>query len=356
MTALYIHIPFCKNICPYCDFYKERWNSDHESRFVDAVIHEFDHYQIQQFNSLFLGGGTPSAMQPALLDRLLGHLRLDPKIEKTIEMNPESVSDDTLSVMQKHHINRISLGVQSFVPEELHFLGRTHTPQTIETSIEKIKSAGFKNFNLDFIYALPLMSLDSLEYSLSKAMSFEPTHVSTYSLSIEPGTPFHRRKVKKANSETDLTQSKFIRKFLKKNGFNHYEVSAYAKKGYECRHNLAYWRLLPYIGLGPSGASYYQNRFYQNKANIHDYIANPIPETPDNFGAMSDFLMTNLRLLDGFLLSDFSRRFQKDFLSEFAKPLKKLFDLKLLSHKNDRVKVTIKGLYLLDRILYELNV
>ncbi len=366
VTSLYVHIPYCHKKCPYCAFVKELWTEEGEKRMVDALVSEIKaygkHFPKLEIKTVFLGGGTPSSLTSeglnTLLDAVYTHFSLSKDSEKTIEMNPESVSASKLSVLKTFHFNRISLGVQSFDENELAFLGRLHTPGRIATVVDMIKTHGFYNFNLDFIFGLPNASLSILEDTLTKAVSLAPTHLSTYALSIERGTPFSKQKKTKTTQETELKHYQFIRKFLAQHGYKHYEVSAFSKPGFKCQHNLAYWHLTPFIGIGPSASSFFQNIHYKQTSSLEAYIENSSPPLltknlrPMSQNAMiKDYIVANLRRLEGISFREFSSRFSLDFKKTYANTLEKLYQLKLVSVTTTRVKVTTKGLYLLDMVL-----
>ena len=323
-----------------------------------------DHFPKMTLRSIFLGGGTPSALRPESLDSLLNTVQATFEVpetcEKTSEMNPESVSSTKLQILKKHHFNRLSLGVQSFDESELTFLGRNHSPQKVDSAVALLKEAGFHNFNLDFIFGLPNSKISTLEKTLAHAIALNPTHLSTYALSIERGTPFSKNKQEKATQELELKQYKFIRKLLHQHNYEHYEVSAFAKPGYTCAHNLAYWQLTPFIGIGPSGASFFQNTHYTQTKSLEQYLQNPMPpilqktlKPMSEKSILKDYIVANLRRLSGISIAEVNARFNINFLETFRIPLETLRKQKLIQVSRKTVKVSIKGLYLLDNVLEE---
>ena len=263
--GLYIHIPFCVKKCPYCAFHKTLWSVDAESQYLMALEQEMQFYTNVHgrltITSLFIGGGTPNSLSLDHFERLLQlcyrYFDIDPKIEKTVELNPEILTTSFLAILKSLHINRLSLGIQSFLSEDLIYLGRQHSPKTAESALQLVRDWGFSNINIDLMFSLKHSSLSSLLHNISVACSFEPTHLSTYALTIEPGTLFQKQIVKPLDQDKELKQYKRIRSLLRKAGYQHYEVSAFAKKGFQSQHNLTYWRFENYIGLGPSAASFF---------------------------------------------------------------------------------------------------
>ncbi|MSR88588.1 MAG: radical SAM family heme chaperone HemW [Candidatus Margulisbacteria bacterium] len=365
-VALYVHVPFCQSLCPYCAFYKKPWSSDEEIHYLNAIKIELDHYKNNfapiTLHSIFLGGGTPSILSTNTLETLLTYIhqtfqRTD-HCESTSEMNPESVTQDKLTILKNFGFNRISIGVQSFQTSELQFLGRTHSQNKVVEAIQLLHKNNLKNFNIDLIFGLKNATLPLLKNTLDRAIALEPTHLSTYALSIEDGTPFEREHVSPMDDDHQLTHYRYIRNYLKKNGYAQYEVSAFSKPEFQSQHNLTYWTLNPYIGIGPSASSFYLNQHYQHPKNLTTYCKNPttpiprksIPNTPE---LIQDYISTHLRLMKGLFLPSFQARFNTNFEAEFAIPISKLTHLKLLKKQGNYLRVTTKGLYLLNSVLLE---
>ena len=368
-VALYVHVPFCQSLCPYCAFYKKPWSSDEEIHYLNAIKIELDHYKNNfapiTLHSIFLGGGTPSILSPKTLETLLTYIHQTfPRTttcESTSEMNPESVTQDKLTILKNFGFNRISIGVQSFQTSELQFLGRTHSQNKVVEAIQLLHKNNLKNFNIDLIFGLKNATIPLLKNTLDRAIALEPTHLSTYALSIEDGTPFEREHVSPMDDDHPLTHYRYIRNYLKKNGYAQYEVSAFSKPGFQSQHNLTYWTLNPYIGIGPSASSFYLNQHYQQPKNLTTYCKNPIgpiptnhTPAPNNSELIHDYISTHLRLMKGLSLANFQSRFNSNFEEEFFTPLAKLYNLKLLKKQGAYLRVTTKGLYLLNTVLLEL--
>ncbi|MGA9755468.1 MAG: radical SAM family heme chaperone HemW, partial [Desulfobaccales bacterium] len=281
--GLYIHIPFCKTKCPYCDFYSINATSQIPD-FLVALDAEARLYrdQFSAFDSLFLGGGTPSWLGEAHLADLMKNLRrhfpFAPDSEVTIEANPDDLTADKLALLQDLGINRLSLGVQSFDEAELIFLQRRHTARQTEAGIELIRAAGFTNLGLDLIYGLPGQRPDAWINTLKTALRFNPEHLSCYQLTVADATPLEQRvaagQVLLPDEETQREFFLLTGQFLKAQGYLHYEVANFARgQEYRCRHNLKYWTHVPYLGLGPAAHSFQGGRRWWNVSSVEAYCA-----------------------------------------------------------------------------------
>jgi putative oxygen-independent coproporphyrinogen III oxidase len=281
--GLYIHIPFCKTKCPYCDFYSIT-STDQIPAFLAALNAEARLYrhQFPAFDSLFLGGGTPSWLGEAHLAALMKNLRrafaFAPDTEITLEANPDDLTADQLTLFRDLGLNRLSLGVQSFDEAELRFLKRRHTAAQTVRALSLIRAAGFTNLGLDLIYGLPGQSLDAWINTLKTALSFAPEHLSCYQLTLAPETPMGRLAAAgRLNLPDEETQRQFFlltADFLTAQGYLHYEVANFAREEpYVCRHNLKYWTRTPYLGLGPAAHSFQAGRRWWNFSSVEQYCA-----------------------------------------------------------------------------------
>jgi len=283
LRHLYVHIPFCPRICPYCNFYKETSDRNRTQAFLDALLVELDRrldqMSIWKLETIFFGGGTPSALSVKQLEFILSGLRqrldLSNIREWTLEMNPATVSLEKAKMICDFGVNRISMGVQSWNPKILETLGRVHTAQQAERSFEILRDAGFKNLNLDFIFGVPGQSALEWEETLEKTIGLEPEHISAYCLTYEEDTDFFRR-----FSQGELTQDierdaafyELTMAILEQAGYCQYEISNYARHGFECLHNLGYWLGHNYLGLGPSAFSTVGSRRWKNTPDTSRYI------------------------------------------------------------------------------------
>ena len=280
---LYVHIPFCPKICPYCSFYKEASDRNKTQAFLDALLLDLDRrlHEIPdcRLETIFFGGGTPSALSVKQLDFVLSGLRrrldLSGLREWTLEMNPATVSLEKARMLRDFGVNRISMGVQSWDPAILSRLGRVHSAEQAERSFHILREAEFTNLNLDLIFGVPGQSLGTWEQTLKKTVGLAPEHISAYCLTIEEDTEFFRRFQSgelTQDGERDATLYEFTMGTLETAGYHQYEISNYAKAGYECLHNLAYWQGRNYLGVGPSAFSTIGERRWQNTPDTSRYI------------------------------------------------------------------------------------
>jgi oxygen-independent coproporphyrinogen III oxidase len=366
--GLYLHIPFCKKMCPYCAFYKIHWNEELETPFVNAVLKELLYYSNKttdfSIHSIFFGGGTPTLLSQKswtlIFSFIKTHFKLTTHCEITTEANPETLTPETLSFLNTVGFNRLSVGIQSMHQKELTYLGREHTPEHLQKTLKNISKYGPKNINFDLIFGTQAGTLPSLMNSLKQLLQFSPTHISTYSLSIEPGTPFDKKNISPIPNDKELDHYKSIITFLNTHGYEHYEVSAFAKQGFQCLHNLTYWTYQEFIGIGPSATSFIKGKRYTRSADLNDYIKNPLPSklienttTLCDSEQIQEYIISMLRLKQGLSLDHFEKTFNCSFMKRFHQPMKKLLADDFLIIKNNLVSTTEKGLYLLNEILLE---
>ncbi len=275
MKSAYIHIPFCENICSYCDFCKMKYNKEWINTYLDSLKNEIEnYYKGEKIRTLYIGGGTPSSLSTKELNKLFSIVELlDLSIleEFTFECNIESITNEKLILLKKHKVNRLSIGVQTFNENLLSFLNRNHSKKEVKEKIEMAKLVGFNNINIDLMYALPLETIDDVKNDLKLFIDLDIPHISCYSLMIEPNTKLYIDKVKEIDEEIDYEMYKCIEDELTNNNYIHYEVSNYAKKGYESKHNLVYWNNEYYYGFGLSAAGYLENYRYDNTKNLNKY-------------------------------------------------------------------------------------
>ena len=283
LSGLYIHIPFCRSKCPYCDFYS-RTETDLVDDWVSACLPEAriyrDHFEV--FDSLYLGGGTPSLLAPDQIARLVAGIRslfsFDESTEFTIELNPDDVTKDKLDLYKSLGINRVSIGAQSFDDDEVRFLGRRHTARQALTAIEAVIDKGFAEFSIDLMYGLPDQSIDIWIDTLRKVVAFRPDHLSCYQLTLEGDTVFSRQARREVfRLPDDSRQADFFlgtSEYLTQSGYVHYEVSNFARDEKKlARHNTKYWQHTPYLGLGPSAHSFLKGERWWNDRDLKGYIA-----------------------------------------------------------------------------------
>jgi oxygen-independent coproporphyrinogen-3 oxidase len=369
-TAIYIHIPFCDHKCIYCDFYSII-TTDNISSYKDALIKETDYYATlyskeSSISSIYFGGGTPSLMKPHYLKEIINHIKkkfcvIDAP-EISMETNPGTVNKNKLKEFLKAGINRISIGIQSFNEEELKFLTRIHDKETAIGTVFNAQKEGYKNISVDLIFNLPGQTKEIWLNNLEIAASLPIQHISAYSLILEKGTILNKMvldgKVKIQEDDYDADLYEITIDYLEQKGFLQYEVSNFAKPGYECLHNNAYWRYKNYLGFGTSAHSFVNNKRWWNFSSLKMYNAQieakGSAEANHEFITPSEnieeYIMLALRSY-GIELPDLERRFGKEWLTRNNKYLQLLNDNNLIIIKNDLIKLTKRGYAICDEII-----
>lgn len=283
-VGIYLHIPFCEKKCFYCDFYSLE-NHSQRTDFLEALLKEIhmfgENHPVLKADTIFFGGGTPSLLTPLELESILSALRgtfdISADVEFTMECNPGATDTAYLSEYHSLGVNRLSFGVQSFFDDELSFLSRIHSSREAVEAVSRARKSGFTNVNIDMIYALPGQSRERLLANLRQAVSLETEHISAYSLIVEPGTPLYSAVAKgEIEPSTDSTQAGMyedVMEFMEDHGYLHYEISNYARRGFECRHNLKYWNAEEYASFGPSAHSYLDGERWWNVSSLANYVA-----------------------------------------------------------------------------------
>jgi oxygen-independent coproporphyrinogen-3 oxidase len=369
--GIYVHLPICRSRCIYCDFYSQT-DLSVEKKLVDSIITEIELVQAQHPNfrpsTIYLGGGTPSCFRMDNLSNIIDRIRTLFKAgaggipEITIEANPDDITRDLPMKYRDLGINRISLGTQSFINSELSFLGRGHKAEQNFRAIEAIKKAGFDNFSLDLIFAVPGQSLMDFKRSLEITLKHEPVHISLYCLTYENGTRLHDLlESGKINPLPDQEQADMFRTaigMLRDAGFLQYEISNFAKPGFECLHNMNYWKMGDYLGLGPSAHSHMKNRRWANHADVRLYIdsldSGNVPrsfeETLPGERIAEEYLMLSLRLREGIDLERYRKLAGRDLLDHRANIIDALIKKKLAELHGKYLRLTIEGILVADEI------
>ncbi len=315
MAGIYVHIPYCKQKCIYCNFYSVA-KKEGKEEYVNALIKEIESqkgYLNSEIKTLYFGGGTPSSLGKDLLERVFNSLKENFDLsyceEFTIEANPEDVNAEFLEFLLSLGFNRISYGIQSFNDEDLKILNRRHNSKTAIQAIELSRKAGFENISFDLMFNLPNMTCERWEENLSQAIKLSPEHISCYSLTREEGTMLDklisRKKLSLPNESEIVKQFEFTDKFLSKNGYIHYEISNYCKQGFHSRHNSSYWRGEDYIGLGAAAHSFNKTSRSWNPESIDEYIYNinnnitPFTEFLSEKDKYNEYIMLSLRTKEG---------------------------------------------------------
>lgn len=364
-TSAYVHIPFCTQICYYCDFSKVFIKNQPVDAYLDALLKEFASYDIKHLKTLYIGGGTPTAISAQQLDYLLKGLTKDLDLayleEFTIEANPGDLTDDKIAVLKKSAVNRISLGVQTFNNKHLKRIGRSHNEEQIYTTISSLKEAGFHNISIDLIYALPGQTMDDVKENVQKALALDIPHLSLYSLILENHTIFmnkmRRGKINLPSEDSEAEMFEYIISELEKNGFEHYEISNFTKPGFESRHNLMYWNNAEYFGCGAGASGYLEGVRYKNHGPIRHYLnaveagdARVTEEHLSQVEQMEEEIFLGLRKKSGFSIQSFEEKFGHNFSQRYGVVVEELCQNGLLQIEGDRVRMTKKGLFLGDTV------
>ncbi len=364
MLGLYVHIPFCNNICYYCDFTKKIAKQKEKEKYINYLIKEIKLYQkyFADIETVYIGGGTPSSLNLSLLEKLL--IVLPKKIKEfTIECNPEDINQEFLALLVKYNVNRISLGVQTFNNKLLKTINRKHTYQTTVKSVELIKKYQL-NLNIDLIFGIPKQNLANIQFDLKTATALDVNHISYYCLILENKTVFSKmykeNKIELLEEELEASFYELIINFLKENGYLHYEISNFSKSGYQSIHNIKYWQNQEYIGVGNNASGYLNNKRYINKKLFADYYQSldqdqlPIAEINkvSKKDSMYEYVMLGFRMLQIDML-DFEKRYQIDIFEAFTN-LNELITDNFIEKEKNFLKLTNKGLLLNNELLIKL--
>lgn len=373
MRGLYIHIPFCKEKCKYCDFCSVKSNYDNRAEYCDYIIKEIELYkeEIKFVDTIFIGGGTPSILEAQLfrflLESLGKYIDIDNIKEFSVECNPGTVSQELIDVFKEYNVNRVSLGLQTTNDELLKLLGRIHNYDEFKESYYLLRKNGFDNINVDFIYSLPNQTIRDIKRDLLEITRLNPEHISYYSLKIEDGTPLFQMLengvIKEIDEEIDREMYHIIIETLNENGYNHYEISNFAKEGFECKHNLKYWKNQEYIGIGISAHGYINNKRYSNYSNFKSYYGEiecgnkAIKEiqTIDEDESFIEEVMLGLRLKDGIELEKLKEKYGKDFYMENKDEIDKNIESGYMKMNQGRLYLSSEGFdisnYIISRLI-----
>ncbi|MDM0445530.1 radical SAM family heme chaperone HemW [Clostridium perfringens] len=368
--SLYIHIPFCAQKCLYCDFPSFARKDHLRKAYIEALNKEIislrEKHNNLEINTIFIGGGTPSVLESDELEYLLkevAKLNMAKDIEYSMECNPGNLTEEKLEVMKKYGVNRISMGLQAKQDNLLKGLGRIHNYKTFKENFLLAKKVGFNNINVDLMFGLPNQKLNEWEETLREIISLEPAHISAYSLIIEEGTAFYNlyenNKLKLPTEEEERKMYHLAKKILEENGFNQYEISNYAKKGKECRHNLAYWNMDNWIGVGSASASYMDGKRIKNISSVEEYInsinekGEAIEEIINNSknDNMEEFMFMGLRKINGIDENEFKNRFSMNINDVYGEIINKYIDEGLLIRESGRIFLSEKGIEISNIIM-----
>ncbi|QXA19618.1 radical SAM family heme chaperone HemW [Streptococcus gordonii] len=364
-TSAYVHIPFCTQICYYCDFSKVFIKNQPVDSYLEHLIEEYDSYDIKKLRTLYIGGGTPTALSAPqlafLLEKLTDKLDLSYLEELTIEANPGDLDQEKIAVLKDSPVNRVSLGVQTFNDRMLKQIGRSHLEKDIYENIANLKKAGFDNISIDLIYALPKQTMEDVKINVAKAIALDIPHMSLYSLILENHTVFMNRmrrgKLPLPKEDLEAEMFDYIISELEKAGFDHYEISNFSKPGFESRHNLMYWDNAEYYGIGAGASGYVDGVRYKNHGPIRHYLqaveagnTRVQEEVLTLKEKMEEEMFLGLRKKSGVSKKRFEEKFGISFEDQYGAVVSELTEQGLLVPDRDIVRMTKQGLFLGDTV------
>jgi len=372
MAGIYVHIPFCRKLCAYCNFYHVVSPGNH-TEFIKALLLEAkgrqDYLGNDCVSTIYIGGGTPSVLSVKELESILNYLKkhfnIDPDSEITVELNPDDITGRYAEALKKAGFNRISLGIQSWRDEDLRLLNRRHTSAKAEKSLHEILDKGFENVSVDLIYGIPGMGIKDWESNINKTLGFNIKHLSAYHLTIEPETVLGKMKKKGMINEIDeelsIAEFNMLIKKTESAGFTQYEISNFCLKDYYSVHNSNYWKQVPYIGLGPSAHSFNGYSRQWNVSDVNKYIKQVSEggvfyekEELDTRTRFNEYIMTSLRTMWGIDLEYVEKMFEKEGYDYIVNMSDKFIDYGMIKHEKKNLVLTNQGKMISDNIISEL--
>lgn len=360
--GIYVHIPFCKRKCNYCDFYSIKWSDEVENRFITALIKEIKSSNDMNriVDTIFFGGGTPTIIKPENMGKIIEEIKntftVDENSEISIEANPNTLTAENLSMYKKIGINRLSIGVQSLNDDILKKIGRLHNSNEALEAIDRARTYGYDNLNIDIMFNIPGQTILDIEDTINKIIKRNVKHISFYSLKLEKGTPMYlmEKDNKIIMPEEDVERDMYYagRSIMEQKGIMQYEISNFARDGFECKHNLKYWNQEEYLGFGPSAHSFLNNERFSNPSDINLYCDNAeqnnfnktIQEVLDEDALIFEYIMLKLRLTSGLDTNKFKEKFNFDFNDKYEKQVKYLMSNNLVEYCDNNIKLTNKGM------------
>ena len=345
MKSLYVHIPFCTQKCLYCDFNSYSGKENLIEEYIIALKKEIQSYNLNSFETIYFGGGTPSIIQAEYIKEIMSLVSCQDEV--TLELNPGTIDEEKLKIYKEAGVNRLSIGLQATQNSILKEIGRIHTLEEFDMAYKMARKVGFENINVDLMFGLPNQSLKDVEESLEYIIKINPEHISCYSLIL------HNDIFKNLPDEDEEREMYYlIIQKLKEAGYLHYEISNFAKPGKESRHNLCYWNQQEYIGAGAGASSYVNGKRYTNELNIEKYINKvnqnnqwyEIEEVQNEEEKIREYMILKLRLLEGVNIAEAYEKFGVDVYKKFEKEIKKLVGKGLLEEAEDNIRLTKKGL------------
>ncbi len=361
-AGLYLHIPFCVKKCKYCDFYSAFPGGGLLDRYTEALTESIKKWGgrfRRPINTVYLGGGTPSLLKERLvplLSEVYKAFNVTDGAEITLELNPGADAENVLKYAKSAGINRLSVGMQSGIDSQLEILGRTHTCADTVNTVKLARNMGFDNISLDIMIGLPFSDVETLNKSLSLLKELSPEHISAYLLKIEENTVFYREKEKLSLPDDDNSAEQYLTVcgFLKENGYIHYEISNFCKKGFESRHNIKYWKGQEYLGIGPSAHSYFDGRRCYYPRDLKAFLKGNEPVYEGEGGTKDEYIMLGLRLSEGISLSEFEEKFRRPIPEKFIEKCRLFNNVGYVNSGADRISLTERGMLLSNSIITEL--
>ena len=360
LTSLYIHIPFCNQICTYCDFHKEMATDFKKEEYIIALIKELEHHSDKYVNlkTIYIGGGTPSSLSHSLLEKLLSKIsqviELENIVEYSIETNPNDINENFALLIKKYGLNRVSIGVQTFNTGHLKFLGRQHSINDIYKSIYIINNVGISNISIDLIFSLVNQTIDQLEYDLEEAVKLNIKHISFYSLILEEKTKlfylYEKEKISMNSEDLEGLMYNKVMDFLNSHGFMQYEISNFSKPSYESMHNSAYWLNEEYLGLGSGAHSLFNKKRFNSVLSVKKYIENIKGDIFDDYtyydyDELSDTVMLGLRLTHGVNVEEINSKYKVNLIAKYPE-INRFIHNNILQLKNGYLSFTKEGILL----------
>ena len=363
---LYVHIPFCVRKCQYCDFLSGPSDEETKDRYIEALLKEIraaEHTEDYEIVSVFIGGGTPSALKAEAIASIMRTLQEQfffcEDAEVTIEANPGTVDLEKLTIYRNVGINRLSLGLQSTDAEELKLLGRIHSYEEFLKSYEWAREAGFSNINIDLMFAIPGQTGEAWRQHLYQVAELNPEHISAYSLIIEEGTPFAEQNLDLPDEDTEYQMYEDTAEILERYGYRQYEISNYAKQGYMCRHNAGYWQRREYLGFGLGASSLYRGMRFSNTRRMQEYLKES--RNPDQIRKdvtvlsrnewIEEFMFLGLRMTEGISEKKFEENFDVRLMDVYGDILQKYEETGFMEHIETKWRLTRKGIHVSNHIL-----
>lgn len=361
--GIYIHVPFCDKKCAYCNFYSLSSGDEIRERYINRTLKELEKWgtrSVCPIDTIYLGGGTPSVLNPTELEKILAGIRrnftLTNDVEITCEVNPGDDIDYLSTLLLPMGVNRISMGMQSANTDELKLLGRRHTFDDVKRAVEVLHEKGLENISVDLIIGLPDSNMSKLDYSIDAALSLNVPHISSYILKIEENTPlfFKKDTLNLAAEDEICNQYLHLCQRLKEAGFEHYEISNFARNGSFSRHNVRYWEGKEYIGIGPSAYSYFAGDRFHYPADIEEYIEKAEVVFDEKGGGLEEFVMLHLRLGSGLDVAELFDKFAIPNINPLLNLVKRLEKAELCRFNNNRIQLTDKGMLVSNSIIFEI--